>query len=91
MVPPRNLAVAFPTNSIEATGHRQRVDKVKVCTMLLLSLPPLVLVDKSSSEFNAVTTPLSYCDCFFLTNYDNLLLSDEDSLRVAALRTTNHN
>lgn len=44
--------------------------------MLLLLLPPLVLVDKSSSEFNAVTMPLSYCDCFFLTNDNNLLLSD---------------
>jgi hypothetical protein len=61
---------------------------VKLCTMLLLSLPPLVLVDKSSSEFNTITTPLSYYDCFFLTNDDNLLLLDAGL--VARRRTPHH-
>lgn len=42
----------FPVRKLLAVAGG--VDGVKLCTTLLLSLPPLVLVDESSSESDAI-------------------------------------
>lgn len=60
----------FPVRKLLAVAGG--VDGVKLCTTLLLSLPPLVLVDESSSESDAAAAAPLCCWCwacffFFLT------------------------
>ena len=73
----------FPARKLLAVAGG--VDGVKLCTTLLLSLPPLVLVDKSPSASDVAALPLC-CGYFFFDG--SVLLSDSevavsaDDLRV---------